>query len=204
MSKNKHNSEPEEIKLEENESPERAETSTETELENETENDAVDTLPEDEDQESSENELESTKRELSEMKNRYYRALADYQNLQRRSAKEVLEARNRGIEDFVKKLLPIIDTMEKAVEQISQLKSVDKKVMDGLEMFSIQFTDLLEKEGLKPIPARGIKFDPNYHEAMCKRCVEDQDDEIVLTEFEKGYTFKERVLRTAKVEINQK
>jgi molecular chaperone GrpE len=138
------------------------------------------------------------------MKNRYYRALADYQNLQRRSAKEVLEARNRGIEDFVKKLLPIIDTMEKAVEQISQLKSVDKKVMDGLEMFSIQFTDLLEKEGLKPIPARGIKFDPNYHEAMCKRCVEDQDDEIVLTEFEKGYTFKERVLRTAKVEINQK
>lgn len=143
------------------------------------------------------------KKELEDMKNRYYRALADYQNLQRRSAKEVLEARGRGIEDFVKKLLPVIDTLEKAVEQISKT-NVDKKVMDGLEMFSIQFTDVLEKEGLKPISAKGQRFDPNFHEAMCKRTVEDVDDEIVLTEYEKGYTFKERVLRTAKVEINHR
>jgi molecular chaperone GrpE len=76
--------------------------------------------------------------------------------------------------------------------------------MDGLEMFSIQFTDVLEKEGLKPIPAKGKKFDPNYHEAMCKRTDENVEDEIVLTEFEKGYTFRERVLRTAKVEINNR
>ncbi|MDN5280132.1 MAG: molecular chaperone GrpE [Clostridiales bacterium] len=148
-------------------------------------------------------EFETLKKDLEEMKNRYYRALADYQNLQRRSAKEILEARNRGVEDFVKKLLPVIDTMEKAVEQISQT-NVDKKVMDGLEMFSIQFTDVLEKEGLKPIPAKGKKFDPNYHEAMCKRTDENVEDEIVLTEFEKGYTFRERVLRTAKVEINNR
>jgi molecular chaperone GrpE len=148
-------------------------------------------------------ELETLQKDLEEMKNRYYRALADYQNLQRRSAKEILEARNRGVEDFVKKLLPVIDTMEKAVEQISQT-NVDKKVMDGLEMFSIQFTDVLEKEGLKPIPAKGKKFDPNYHEAMCKRTDENVEDEIVLTEFEKGYTFRERVLRTAKVEINNR
>ena len=146
---------------------------------------------------------DSIKKELEDMKNRYYRALADYQNLQRRSAKEVLEARGRGIEDFVKKLLPVIDTLEKAVEQISKT-NVDKKVMDGLEMFSIQFTDVLEKEGLKPISAKGQRFDPNFHEAMCKRTVEDVDDEIVLTEYEKGYTFKERVLRTAKVEINHR
>ena len=152
--------------------------------------------------ESQTDDLVQTKKELEEMKNRYYRALADYQNLQRRSAKEVLEARNRGVEDFVKKLLPIIDTLEKAVEQIAA-SDVDKKVMDGLEMFSIQFTDVLEKEGLKPIPAKGSKFDPNYHEAMCKRTVEDEDDEIILTEYERGYTFRDRVLRTAKVEINQ-
>ncbi|MGM0600882.1 MAG: nucleotide exchange factor GrpE [Candidatus Rifleibacteriota bacterium] len=152
--------------------------------------------------ESQSDGLVQTRKELEEMKNRYYRALADYQNLQRRSAKEVLEARNRGVEDFVKKLLPIIDTLEKAVEQIAD-SNVDKKVIDGLEMFSIQFTDVLEKEGLKPIPAKGNKFDPNYHEAMCKRTVEDEEDEIVLTEYERGYTFKDRVLRTAKVEINQ-
>jgi len=142
-------------------------------------------------------------RELEDMKNRYFRALADYQNLQRRTAKEQLEARGRGVEDFMKKLLPVIDTLEKAIEQIAK-SNVDKKIIDGLEMFSIQFTDVLEKEGLKEITARGQKFDPNYHEAMCKRCVEKEDDEVILTEFEKGYMFKERVLRTAKVEINHK
>ena len=154
-------------------------------------------------EEEVQSESEKLVKDLEEMKNRYHRALADYQNLQRRSAKEVLEARSRGAEEFVKKLLPVIDTMEKAMEQISKA-NVDKKVMDGLEMFSIQFTDVLEKEGLKEIPAKGQKFDPNFHEAMCKRTVEEQDDEVVLTEFEKGFTFKDRVLRTAKVEINHK
>ena len=142
-------------------------------------------------------------KELEEMKNRYFRALADYQNLQRRTAKEQLEARGRGVEDFLKKLLPVLDTLDKAMEQIYKI-NVDKKVMDGLEMFSIQFSDMLEKEGLKGIEAKGSKFDPNFHEALCKRTVEDKDDETVLTVFEKGYTFKDRVLRTAKVEINQK
>ncbi|MBU1106783.1 MAG: nucleotide exchange factor GrpE [Candidatus Riflebacteria bacterium] len=142
-------------------------------------------------------------KELDDMKHRYFRALADYQNLQRRTAKEQLEARGRGVEDFLKRLLPVIDTLDKAMEQIDKCK-VDKKISDGLEMFSIQFTDVLEKEGLKEIGAKGQKFDPHIHEAMCKRCVEDQDDEIVLAEYEKGYMFKERVLRTAKVEINQK
>jgi molecular chaperone GrpE len=148
-------------------------------------------------------ELLAMKKELDDMKNRYYRALADYQNLQRRSAKEILEARNRGIEDFVKKLLPVVDTMEKAIEQIAKM-NVDKKVMDGLEMFSIQFTDMLEKEGLQPINATGQKFDPNFHEALCKKTDENIEDEIVTSELERGYTFKERVLRTAKVEINQR
>lgn len=142
-------------------------------------------------------------KELEEMKNRYFRALADYQNLQRRSAKEQLEARGRGVEDFVKKLLPVIDTLDKAMEQISKISNVDKKIMDGLEMFSIQLTDTLEKEGLKSIAAKGKKFDPNFHEALCKRNVAGVDDEVVLSEFEKGYTFKDRVLRTSKVEINQ-
>jgi len=142
-------------------------------------------------------------KELEEMKNRYFRALADYQNLQRRTAKEQLEARGRGVEDFLKKLLPVLDTLDKALEQIYKI-NVDKKVIDGLEMFSIQFSDMLEKEGLKGIEAKGSRFDPNCHEALCKRTVEDKDDETVLTVFEKGYTYKDRVLRTAKVEINQK
>lgn len=142
-------------------------------------------------------------KEIADLKNRYFRALADYQNLQRRSAKEVLEARSRGVEDFVKKLLPILDTLDKAMEQLSKTE-IDKKLMDGLEMFYIQLTDVLEKEGLKPVSAKGKKFNTDFHEAMCTKSLDEFDDEIVLAEYEKGYTFNGRVLRTAKVEINQK
>lgn len=156
---------------------------------------------EDEEEQEKMPEEASCLKEIEDLKNRYFRALADYQNLQRRAAKEVLEARSRGVEDLVKKMLPVIDTLEQAMSQISKF-NVDKKIMDGLEMFSIQFTDVLEKEGLKTIPAKGRKFDPNFHEALCKRTVEGVEDEEILTEYEKGYTFKERVLRTAKVEIN--
>jgi molecular chaperone GrpE len=148
-------------------------------------------------------DLEDMKKQFDDMKQRYYRALADYQNLERRMAKEMLEARGRGVEDFLKRLLPVLDTHDKAMEQLEKTE-VDKKVKDGLEMYHIQLSDVLEKEGLKSIAAQHSRFDPNFHEALCKRTVDDVDDETVLNVFEKGYTFKDRVLRTAKVEINQK
>jgi molecular chaperone GrpE len=142
-------------------------------------------------------------KELEESKQRLHRSLADYDNLRRRSAKEVLDGTAKGAEQFVKKLLPVLDTLDSAMRQI-QGAAVDKRVMDGLEMFYIQLSDMLEKEGLKEIPAKGQKFDPNKHEALCTRHLEDQEDEIVLTELVKGYTFKDRVVRPAQVEINQR
>ena len=141
-------------------------------------------------------ELESTKR-------RYLTALADYQNLQKRTVKEKSEARDRGVGDFLKRLLPVIDTLDKVME-ICAKSEIDKKVMDGLEMFSIQFSDMLEKEGLKEIEAMGCKFNPNYHEAMMNQCNPDKEDEEVIQVFEKGYTFKDNVLRCAKVVVNKK
>jgi molecular chaperone GrpE len=141
-------------------------------------------------------------KEITEHKNKYFRALADYQNLQRRTAKEQLEARGRGTEDFVKKLLPVLDTLDKAMEQLYKTQ-IDKKLMDGIEMFNLQFTDVLEKEGLKRITALGSKFDPNIHEAVSMQANPSSEDEVVLDVYEEGYIFKERVLRTSKVVINQ-
>lgn len=150
-----------------------------------------------------EERLAAKEQQAKDLNNRYMRALADYDNLRRRSAKEVLEAAGKGTEAFVKKLLPVLDTLDQAMRQLTKVQ-VDQKIMDGLEMFYFQLSDTLAKEGLKDIPAKGQKFDPNLHEAMCKRCVAEEEDEIVLNEFEKGYTFKNRVLRPSKVEINQK
>ena len=140
---------------------------------------------------------------LEDTKRRYLTALADYQNLQKRTAKEKAESRDRGVFDFLKKLLPVMDTLDKVME-ICAKSEIDKKVMDGLEMFSIQFSDMLAKEGLKEIEAMGKKFDPNCQEAMMNQSIPDKEDEEVIQVFEKGYTFKEQVLRCAKVVVNKK
>ncbi len=140
---------------------------------------------------------------LEDTKRRYLTALADYQNLQKRTAKEKAESRDRGVFDFLKKLLPVMDTLDKVME-ICAKSEIDKKVMDGLEMFSIQFSDMLTKEGLKEIEAMGKKFDPNCQEAMMNQSIPDKEDDEVIQVFEKGYTFKDQVLRCAKVVVNKK
>ena len=142
-------------------------------------------------------------KELEATKRRYLTALADYQNLQKRTAKVQMESRDRGVADFLKKLLPVLDTLDKAMEMCAK-SDLDKKVMDGLEMFSIQLSDMLTKEGLKEIEAMGKKFDPNCEEAMMNQSNPDKEDDEVIQVFEKGYTFKEQVLRCAKVVVNKK
>ena len=142
-------------------------------------------------------------KELEDTKRRYLTALADYQNLQKRTVKVQAESRDRGVADFLKKLLPVIDTLDKVMEVCAK-SDLDKKVMDGLEMFSIQFSDMLSKEGLKEIEAMGKKFDPNCQEAMMNQSNPDKEDDEVIQVFEKGYTFKDHVLRCAKVVVNKK
>ena len=113
-------------------------------------------------------------KQLEDTKRRYLTALADYQNLQKRTAKEKAESRDRGVAEFLKKLLPVMDTLDKVME-ICAKSDIDKKVMDGLEMFSIQFSDMLAKEGLKEIEAMGKKFDPNCQEAMMNQSNPDKE-----------------------------
>ncbi|MBF0407032.1 MAG: nucleotide exchange factor GrpE [Candidatus Riflebacteria bacterium] len=148
-------------------------------------------------------ELEEAKKELHEKNNRCLRALADYDNLTKRTEIQVRSAASNGAEYVVKKILPVLDSFESAISKMAQA-SVEKKILDGFEMLYIQFSDILEKEGLKPIVAKGSKFDPNLHEALGKQTNPDVEDDVVLQEYEKGYLFREKVLRTAKVCINQK
>lgn len=148
-------------------------------------------------------ELEKARAEAADWKKQFHRGLADYDNLRKRTAKEVLEASTRGKEDLMKKLLPVLDTFHNALRQMEEAK-VDKKVMEGMEMLWFQFSDTLEKEGLKAISALRQKFNPELHEAMMRSSHPEFDDDVVVREFEIGYTFKDRVIRTAKVEINSK
>ena len=194
MTNKKHNASEETQEVEEKEEQTSNQSNSDDVTEDET------SSKEDEPEVSKEVELA---KELEATKRRYLTALADYSNLVKRTAKEKSEARDRAVGDFLKKLLPVIDTLDKVME-ICAKSELDKKVMDGLEMFSIQFSDMLEKEGLKEIEAMGCKFNPNCHEAMMNQCIPDKEDEEVIQVFEKGYSFKDHVLRCAKVVVNKK
>ena len=187
---------------EENTSEEKVNSTTESKKESVVEESKKETATSDNKEPEVSREKELAK-ELEATKRRYLTALADYQNLQKRTAKVQLESRDRGVADFLKKLLPVLDTLDKAMEMCAK-SDLDKKVMDGLEMFSIQFSDMLAKEGLKEIEAIGKQFDPNCQEAMMNQNIPDKEDEEVIQVFEKGYTFKDQVLRCAKVVVNKK
>ena len=152
---------------------------------------------------SAEKELEKLKKELLEAQNLHLRARADYDNLKRRSANDYLMASSDGAISVIKKLLPVLDSFESALKQMQNAK-VDKKFCDGVEMLYMQFSDILEKEGLKPIAAKGKKFDPNEHEAMTRGQSDEFDDEVVMAEFVKGYKFRDRVIRHTSVQVNSK
>jgi len=195
------NENPKEAESKEENNSSTAETSSNS-VEQKADSSKTDDQSEEETQ-SEANRIKELAKALEDTKRRYLTALADYQNLQKRTAKEKAESRDRGVYDFLKKLLPVMDTLDKVMEICSK-SEIDKKVMDGLEMFSIQFSDMLAKEGLKEIEAMGKKFDPNCQEAMMNQSVPDKEDDEVIQVFEKGYTFKEQVLRCAKVVVNKK
>lgn len=131
--------------------------------------------------------------EKEEYKKNYLRALADYHNLEKRVKAEREETIKNATKDFVNKLLPILDNIEKAEVFVR-----DK----GLEIVKRQLLEILESEGLKEIEVLGKEFDPHVAEAI--EVVESNEDDIVLEVFRKGYSLNGKVLRHAQVRVGRK
>lgn len=121
------------------------------------------------------------------------RALADYQNLERRVSEErqLLTQLTSGL--VIEKFLPVLDNLETAQSHLND---------QGLAMVIKQFNDLLQSEGVEQIQAEGQPFDPNLHEAA--EVVEGEQDGIVVKVLAKGYKIRGRVIRPAKVIVSKK
>ena len=120
------------------------------------------------------------------------RALADYQNLERRIDEErrLLSALSSAL--LCGKLLPVLDNLENAQKHLKD---------EGLEMVIKQFNDVLESEGVEEITAEGSPFDPNFHEAV--EILESEKDGVVLKVLAKGYKINDKVLRPAQVAVGR-
>lgn len=131
--------------------------------------------------------------ELEQYKAKYLRALADYQNFERRVREEKIELRNTANENFIRNLLPFLDSLDKAEVFIKD---------PGLNMIRGSFFQLLQAEGLKEIDLLGKQFDPYTAEAV--ELVDGEKENEVVEVLQKAYEYNGKVLRVGRVKVSKK
>lgn len=145
----------------------------------------------------SEAELQRLKAERDDLRERLARAQAEFDNARKRAVKEQQDFRDYAAVDVIKPLLPVLDSFERAV----QVKSDPADFRSGVELIYKQLQDALAKIGARAIPAKGEAFDPHIHEAIEMVETSDAPDHEVLEELQRGYKFKDRLIRPAMVKV---
>lgn len=128
------------------------------------------------------------------------RTLADFNNYRRRAREELEQARQFAIEDFVLRLLPVLDNFERAIKAAEEIKDYEA-LHGGVILILRQLRDALDKEGVKPIEAEGQQFDPNLHEAVMRVDTDEYPDNTIVEEFQKGYRLGDKVIRPSMVKV---
>jgi molecular chaperone GrpE len=146
----------------------------------------------------------SLEQELNHYKDRYVRAVAEMENIRRRSEKERSDLLKYGLENTLKDLLPVLDSFELAVPSETaapESDATEKSFHSGVLMLKKQMLDTLKKHGLEQIEAKDKPFDPNFHQAIQRVESADHKEETVAGEFQKGYVLNGRLIRPAMVSV---
>jgi molecular chaperone GrpE len=149
-------------------------------------------------QSGAEGELQKLKAERDTLLDRLARSQAEFDNARKRAAREQQEYREYAVADAVKALLPTLDSFERALDTAAGDKS---EFRGGVELIYKQLQDALAKLGVQPIQAKGEPFDPNLHQAIEMVDTTDVKDHHVLEELQRGYKFKDRLLRPSMVKV---
>ena len=147
-------------------------------------------------------EVAKLKQELADSTNNYYKAYADAQNLKKRLQNEADQVRKYRIQGFASEVLPIIDNLERALNQKVEDEAI-KNYVKGFEMIYQQLINALNNEGVKEIEALNQPFDPNFHQALMQEAVEGVESGMVIEVLQKGYMLKDRVLRATLVKVSE-
>jgi molecular chaperone GrpE len=135
--------------------------------------------------------------EKQDLYDRLLRARAEFENARRRAERERSDYLQFAAMDLVRQILPVLDDFERALAA----ETADKDYAKGVELIYQRLFDSLKKMGLEPIETTGRKFDPNVHQAVARVATEEAEDQAILSEFQKGYNFKGKLLRPAMVRV---
>ena len=156
------------------------------------------------DSESSEAVAEppSVEDQLREKEDQCLRLAAEFDNYKKRTARQFASILESAQAEVITEILTIQDNFERAI-QVENDTADFADFKKGVELIFSQLADLLKKNGVEPFESVGEKFDPNYHEALMTVESDDKEEGTVVEEFTKGYKFKDRILRHAKVSVAQ-
>lgn len=145
--------------------------------------------------------VEKLEAEITELKDKYLRLYADFENFRRRTAKEKLELISSANEELMKAVLPVVDDFERAMSSFETVTEI-APLKEGVGLIYHKFSKTLESRGLKPMVAKGEKFDADLHESITQFPAPSDDLKgKVIDEVEKGYFLNEKVIRYAKVVV---
>lgn len=145
-------------------------------------------------------ELEKKEAEVADLKDRYQRLMAEFENARKRTAKETTRMFDMGAKDVLEKLLPVVDNFERGLAAVSE-EEKDNAFVQGIDAIYKQLMTVFGEIGVAPMDAVGKEFNADFHNAVMHVEDEELGENIVAEEFQKGYMYKDQVLRHSMVKV---
>ena len=138
--------------------------------------------------------------QIEELNDKLKRQMAEFDNFRKRTEKEKTQMYDMGAKSIIEKILPVIDNFERGLAAVPEEKREDAFVV-GMDKVYRQMLTELDASGVKPIEAVGQEFDPNFHNAVMQVESEEYDSGVVAQELQKGYMYKDSVVRHSMVAV---
>ena len=138
--------------------------------------------------------------QIEELNDKLKRQMAEFDNFRKRTEKEKTQMNDMGAKSIIEKILPVIDNFERGLAAVPEEQREDAFVV-GMDKVYRQMLTELDASGVKPIEAVGQEFDPNFHNAVMQVESEEYDSGVVAQELQKGYMYKDSVVRHSMVAV---
>ncbi|MCR5791760.1 MAG: nucleotide exchange factor GrpE [Lachnospiraceae bacterium] len=143
---------------------------------------------------------DSKDEQIAELNDKLIRSMAEFDNFRKRSEKEKTQMFEIGAKDIVERILPVVDNFERGLMAVSE-EDKNNSFVQGIEQIYKQLMTALESAGVKPIEAVGKEFNPDYHNAVMHTEDDSMGENIVAEELQKGYMYKDSVVRHSMVKV---
>ena len=145
------------------------------------------------------------KKELDLLMDKHVRLKAEFENFRKRKSKDISSLLKYDGESIIKEILPIFDDLNRMIDSAEDSKGKNEdSLIDGINLLSSKIERFLENKNIEAFGSEGEVLDPELHDAMMTQCDKKKDDNIILSVFEKGYRYHDKVIRHAKVVVNKR